>query len=86
MEGVISSSNIQTRTEKLNKIMVLHVLLMETLNLSAYERRHLTEVVLCLYHYEKTCSRMCLICFIYPSQEFQSWTNKPFAVLCNNQS
>jgi hypothetical protein len=66
--------------------MILHVLLMETLNLSVYERLHLTEVVLCQYHYEKLCSRMCLFCFVYSSQEFQSWANKPFSVLCNNKS
>ena len=66
--------------------MEFYVLLMEILNLSAYERRHLVEVVLCQYHYEKPCSRTCLVCSMFPSQEFQSWANKHFAAVCNNQS
>jgi hypothetical protein len=65
MRGAIPPSNIQTRsTEKLNKIVVLYVLLMEVLKLSTYESRHFSEVSLCQYHYEKPRSRKCL--FYYP--------------------
>jgi hypothetical protein len=66
--------------------MALHVLLMDKVMSSPYERRHLSEEALYQCHYVSGCQRTCLFCPISTSQGFKTCTNKVLAVLCNNQS